>query len=634
MGGQFGIGGGYNQIKRLGAYDENQREQLKQMGLEYQAFNRDMSIMAQMLKQQQMQQMMRAYYAGNSGGGGGGSASGIGDSLKSLVETGIGLFNNIKSNKSENTQQTSQTPQTSSPQSNSAPQVSSGGGSAPSGLVQGVNTSSSSASSTGMRSLDNIASKLNNPNISTEDLNALKGQLGQEKVNVAGQLAEAQADYSNIQSQLKVAESNVTRLEGEVGNAEAAKTDAQNTLKDNTSQLNQSVKARDQLDDQLSSVNSEYKEQCTNVKNCESEKSSAQNDVSSAKTSVAQAESGVTMATQQLSAAQNTLGSTPQTINGQPNPAYASAQAAVKSAERQKEQAETALDKANKSLEEANSRLNTAEENLQSAQDAKHETLQNLQETDSEYKDAAKRCETAQKGVEASQDNYDASLETFDEASANYEKLNTELESQEGIVNQLEVYEAKVENLQSASTKVDEMSATIDEKLQAREQAAAAMLEHADATSGCSAAKTPAENLLSMENGPQRLNQYAYTEAVVVNEAGMMGFDISQARARIGDEIIHSDASLFENSGCISNADGSYTNTENGMTWINLEGDTWIRTDCIGDSAGYLDMAKEKYPDVVDAYYRAQEQRPDYGIQGLRPNDNLMDIYRRRNNIF
>ena len=126
-------------------------------------------------------------------------------------------------------------------------------------MAQGVDTSNSSVTFD-TSSLENIESKLENQNISSRDLTSLQRQLANEKVNVAEKLAAAEADFSNIQGQQKTAEANVTRLQEEVGNAETAKTDAQKTLTDNKSQLNQSTKARDQLDDQLASVNSDYKE--------------------------------------------------------------------------------------------------------------------------------------------------------------------------------------------------------------------------------------------------------------------------------------------------------------------------------------------------------------------------------------
>lgn len=491
-----------------------------------------------------------------------------------------------------------------------------------SGLAQGINTGNIS-NAYDMSSLNSLSQKLTtNPNITISDLESMKNEVSMAKVDITDKLATAQADFSNIQSQKETAEANVTKLEGEVNTAETQKESAQKTLESDKSNMNSSVKARDKLDEQLSTVNDDYKAKCDTVKQEESAKAEAQQNVSNAQTSVANAQAGVTMATQQLSSAEATLASTPETINGVPNPAYATAKAAVERAKAQKEQAEQELESSEKSLQEAQTKLQSAEERLTQAQDAKEQTLQTLQQTDSEYKDMAKKCEQLQKQVETTQEAYDTSLETFNNANTNYEKLNTELQSQQGILNQLEVYEAKLDNIQDAANKVNELEEQINEKMQAKDQMTKEMLEHANASEGCSASKTPAENLLSMKDGPKRLNQYAYTETPV-NINGMQGVDPTQSRAQLGRSVIEADASFFEASGCIANSDGSYTNSENGMTWINLDNNTWVRTDTLNTYPEYMSMAQERYPDVASAFERSQAQNNDYGIQGLRPNDNL-----------
>ncbi len=635
MGGPFGISGFDKGDKKIGTTTLRDLQIMKQYANEKLSAEMSMQNSIMMARLAQIRAMQQQGSSGN-----GSSIEGVTKNLESLATTGLNLFKNIKASKANNPAQTNNAGQTNNspaaPAQNSpavrTPAVPSSS-SAPSGLAQGVDTSDSSAT-VDTSVLDNISGKLDYAHLSTDDLTSLQSELGTKKVEVAEKLSAAQADYSNIQGQHETAEANVTRLEGEIGTAETTKKDAQKTLTNSKSQLNQSTKARDQLDDQLASVNEDYKEKCTAVKNCESEKTSAQTEVSRAKTSVAQAESGVSMATQQLSSAQSTLASTPQTINGQPNPQYQVAQAAVKAAEQQKTQAEAALEKANKSLEEANSRLNTAEENLKTAQDAKNETLQTLQETDSKYKDMAKRCEQMQKSVETSQENYDTSLETLDTANTNYEKLNTELESQQGILNQLEVYNAKLENLQQVSSRVDEIESTINQQLQAREQTTETMLEHANATEGCSATKTPAENLISMKDGQQKLDRFAYTASKIeTNAAGLLLVDEHQMKVKNADQVINEDASFFEKSGCIANSDGSYTNPENGLTWIDVGGGTWLRTDTLHRHQEYMNIVNEKYPGVVDAFHRAQDQLPDYGVVGLTANSNLRKYMQNWNNL-
>ena len=628
MGGPFGISGFNKGDKKIGTTTLRDLQIMKQYANEKFAAEMSMQNSILMARLNQIKAMQQSGQKGGSG------MDGLKKNLESLAKTGVDLYNNINASKSNNSAPANNN--TPAPAQNTpavrtpaAPSSSS----APSGLAQGVDTSDSSAT-VDTSVLDSISGKLDYPHLTTDDLTSLQSQLSNKKVEVAEKLSAAQADYSNVQGQYETAEENVTRLNGEIDTAETSKKDAQKSLTNNKSQLNQSTKARDQLDDQLSSVNADYKEKCTAVKNCESEKASAQTEVSSAKTSVAQAETGVTMATQELSSAQATLSSTPQTINGQPNPQYQVAQSAVKAAEQKKAQAEASLEKANKSLDEANNRLNTAEENLKTAQDAKSQTLQTLQETDSKYKDMAKRCDQMQKSVETSQENYDTSLETLDTANANYEKLNTELKSQQGILNQLEVYNTKLENLQQVSSRVDEIESTINQQLQAREQTTESMLEHANATEGCSAAKTPAENLISMKDGQQKLDRFAYTASKIeTNKAGLLLVDEHQMKVKNADHIIKEDASFFEKSGCIANSDGSYTNPENGLTWINVGDGTWLRTDTLHRHQEYMNIVSEKYPDVVDAFHRSQDQNADYGIVGLTANSNLRKYMQNWNNL-
>ena len=608
---------GYNPDKRIGTTTFGELQKMKAFA--------DAQLQRQKLEkakqQAEMMSMQGSIMPGNQG------MNMFMNILGKLVPNDVQQTNN--SNNTGTSQGASGTGNTASAQpaanrsSASAPMISNNNSEVYSGLAQGVDTGNIS-SAYDMSGLNSISQKLTtSPNITIEDLESMQNEVSMSKVDIAERLATAQADFSNIQSQKSTAESNVTRLEGEVNTAETQKESAQKTLETDKSNMNSSVKARDQLDEQLASVNDEYKAKCDTVKQEESAKAEAQQDVSNAKTSVAQAQSGVTMATQQLSSAEATLASTPETINGVPNPAYATAKAAVESAKVQKEQAEKELETAEKSLQEAETKLQAAEERLTTAQDAKEQTLQNLQQTDSKYKDMAKKCEQMQKQVENAQETYDTSLETFDNTSANYERLNTELQSQQGILNQLEVYQTKLDNIQAASDKVTQLEEQINQKLQAKNQMTNEMLENANATEGCSASKTPAENLISMKDGQQKLDRFAYTSKMHTTKAGLTFFDVSQMKVQDTAEVINEDASYFEKSGCLANADGSYTNPENGVTWIDVGGGTWARTDTLYKHQEYMNIAKEKYPETVEALRRAQDQLPDYGIVGLTANSNL-----------
>lgn len=493
-----------------------------------------------------------------------------------------------------------------------------------SGLAQNVSADNSSTNDYDFSALNKMDRTISSSNkLSINELNDMKNELSASSVDVGSRLSSAEADFSNIRSQKLTAEANAARLESAVGNAKTTQENAKNTLDNNTSNLNSSVKARDTLDEQLSSVNEQYEKDCEQVKTQEQNKTSAQQEVSSAKTSKSNAQAAVSAAAQSLQAAETNLAGTPKTLdNGQPNPAYETARAAVEKAKAEKQQADEVLQQSEKDLDSAQQKLDNIETSLEKAQETKRNTLQSLQKTDSKYKDMAQKCEKMQDTVEQNQEAYDKSLETFDDTNANYQRLNAELEAQQGLLNQFEVYQNKVDNYKNASDKIKALNAKIDEQLKAKENMTNTMLEKAASSEGCSAAKTPAENFLSMKDGPAKLNNFAYTGKMVNTPNGSF-VDESQMKALQGKDVIKEDASFFEKSGCIANADGSYTNSENGWTWINLKDNTWVRTDCIADNAEYRDIAKAKYPDVFEASQRAKEQEADYGIQGWVPNSNL-----------
>ena len=491
-----------------------------------------------------------------------------------------------------------------------------------SGYVQGVSQLANSGYDTSK--VDSIIQQLNtNSSLSSKNLIAMQNDLSMQSVSASSALASAQADFSNIRSQQLTAQANVQRLESAVDSAETAKDVAQKGLDNSTSNLNSSIKARDTLDEQLSAVNEEYKNNCDNVKKEESNKSNAQGEVSSAKQSKATAQSAVSVAEQSLISAETTLAGTPKNLeNGAPNPQYEVAKAAVEKAKLEKKQAHESLRQAEELLASTEKKLDSANKALEQAQSVKHQTLQNLEKTDLKYKDMAAKCEQLQTTVENNQKSYDTSLETFDDTNANFERLNTELESQQGILNQLEVYENKLENLKLASNKIKETQLEVEEQLKARNAVTQEMLQKAAETEGCSASKTPAENVLSMKNGPQQMSEFAYTSKPV-NKNGVTWFDVSNMKALEGMEVINEDSSFFEKSGCFANSDGSYTNSENGYTWINLKDNTWVRTDVLNSKDEYINLAREKYPEALAAAERADAQHADFGIQGWQVNQNL-----------
>lgn len=524
--------------------------------------------------------------------------------IMGILNKAIGQLGNLSSN--SNPVNTTNNQATINNSSGGEPSVSDNGASF-TGLAQDVNTSNTSKG-VDMSEINAMSASLNrNSNITTNDLTEMKDNLLSKKVDLASNLLRAQADYSNIQSQMQTAESNVTKLEGAIGTEETARDGAKKDLDNNTSNLNSSIKARDSLDDQLSAVDEQYKSDCEVVKTKEQEKTIAQNEVSTARTAKSKAEADVTSATQALTSAQNTLSSTPETLSdGSPNPQYEVAQAAVKEAEQQKEQADKALQEANKSLEAAEQKLETTEQGLQQAQEAKQSTLTNLQKTDSQYKDMAKKCEQMQETVEKNQDAYDNSLETYDETNSNYERLNSELESQQGIINQLGVYETKVENLQTASEKVNQLEASINQKMQTAQNSENSensnfedvkkdLLTNASKSEGCSANKSILENLVAAKD-----------------------YDLSKCTGDLWDthlNVAYGSAAEFESQGYIKNSDGSFTDPRTGVTMINVLGNdyTWISQEGLAGAGevsefGSKALAGRDYPGLFDAIERNQRQ--------------------------
>ncbi len=601
MGGPFGISGFDKGDKKIGTTTLRDLQIMKQYANEKLSAEMSMQNSIMMARLAQIRAMQQSGQKGGSG------LDGLNKNLASLAKTGVDLYKNISSSKNANA------PQTTSPTTNASKTQSPASTSrtqAPkatdnntyTGLAKGIDTSSNGTFD--MNSLNNIEQSLNgNQNLSLQDLNSMQTQISTSKADVSQQLTDAQTNLSNLENQKETATKQVQELQGSIGEAETAKTDAKQNLDTSKSKLNQSVKARDQLDDQLASVNEDYKQKCNTVKQEEQAKSNAQQEVSTAKGEVTQAQSGLTMATQQLASAQATLQSTPQTINGYPNPAYASAQAAVRAAEQQKQQAEQALQTAEQKLDGAEQNLQAAEERLSQAQEAKSQTLQTLQETDSKYKDMAKRCEQMQKGVENSQKSYDTAIDTFNETSANYEKMNTELQSQQGILNQLEVAQSKINNLQQASSKVGELENTVNQKIQTANSSGESnfesvkndMIANANKSQGCGANKTIMENLLSAKD-----------------------YDLGKCTGELWGAHLNStygSSAEFEAQGYIKNADGSFTDPRTGVTMINVLGDdkTWVsQAGLSGDGEteiyGSKATAGRDYPGLFDAIERNQQQ--------------------------
>lgn len=479
-----------------------------------------------------------------------------------------------------------------------------------SGYAQGISGNYSSPAAVNTATLDSVRNAISNFGWSSTSLSNLKPDLAKEVVSANQSLAQAQADFSQLQNQKLTAEANVTRLEGQASGAKTESETAKSSLDNNKSSLNSSVQARDKMDEQLSSVNEEFNNACTNVKTQEKNKSSAQKEVSTAKSAVAKSEAAVNTAVQSLETAKSALSSTPKTLeDGTPNPQYETAKAAVSKAETEKQQAEKSLEEAKNSQQAAEQKLSGVEDELKQAQQAKDSVLKTLQKDESKYKELAQKCDKMQDTVEQNQQQYDQSLQVYDDTTSNYERLNSELEAQQGILTQYEAVEKQVEALKSSAESVNELSKKLDERIkevkqqeagsdgispEKKSQIEGGILTNANATEGCSADKTPLENMIACKDA-----------------------DLSKITGKVltpGSHIQSSSAEL-DKLGYLKNQDGSFTDPRTGVTIVNFNGDDWhwAPTNALtsrGQVGEYYnhDLAGRDWPGAVSAAERAETQ--------------------------
>ncbi len=450
--------------------------------------------------------------------------------------------------------------------------------------------------------------------------------------NTSSSLNAAKAEFNILAQQKEQAQASVENLQSQIETSASAKDEAKKTFDTNKSNLNSSIVARDKMDEQLSALNSEYQTVCEEVKDKETQKSQSQNNVSQCKSSVTTAEAELNFAAATYESAQSALDNTPEILeNGLPNPAYTAAKTARDNALKAKENAEKNLDSAKQELEKAEQQLSTANENLNSAQDNKTQKLSQIKNSENECSKLAQVCEKNQQQVENAQQAYDTSLENYDNAENSFNKFNTELETSQGILTQYQEYDEKIKELQTAYDKSRAIQEKAMEALQAKDADMSAdavndaqalqnenikkeILENAGKSEGCSALKTPAENLLSMQNGPHGIKDRG--EWV---KTGMGSVETNRSfGVSIHNDVITTDGSYFEEIGCISNADGSFTNPENGETYVNVKENIWVNT----MSFARMDAkyANEVAPEIRMAGIRASEQGKTWDIIKLDKN--------------
>lgn len=427
--------------------------------------------------------------------------------------------------------------------------------------------------------------------------------LNAQKRKVNSALVKEQANFNAIQTQKQTAEANVTRLESQVEGAGEAQTKAKSNLDKYSGELKQQTQARDKADEQLASLNDDYKGICEDVKSKEKSKASAQDKVTSAKQSVAQSESAVKSAEQSVLSAQSALDCTPQTLeDGEPNPAYEEAQAALQKAETEKQQAEQSLKEAQAYEKECNTNLETANSELEASQEKKHASLENIKQTDEQCKSYAEQCDKLQTSVEQQQDSYDTAREIHDDASANHERLNSELEAQQGVLTEYEAIEANLDSLKETAGNIEGIEKKLDKAMEdynknlspeGKADIENRLRDNANATEGCGMHKTPKENLLSCTQ--EDIDRLAAGNGVIETWTE----NLNSINGYTADD--------FSSMGYKQNSDGSFTDPRTGVTMVNIYGNHWQST--TSNAGIYENTMNNQFPDIAAVRARAQEQQ-------------------------
>lgn len=493
--------------------------------------------------------------------------------------------------------------------------------SAPSGISSGVSGAQSYDGASMAQNVNSVAKDLNANNKIDGIKEILQNKLNPMATTASSNLDSAKADYSVLLGQKDQAEADVSSLQAGIQTCSAEKENAEKSLSDNKSNLSSSLQARDKVDEQLSSLNSEYSGICDNVKEKESAKSQCQTSVSQSKSSVTTAEGEFKSASSAYESAQSALSNTEPTLeDGKPNPAYNAAKTACEKALAAKEKAQAALDKAKGELEKAESQLEASEKELSAAQTQKKEKLSEIKKTDSQHAKLVESCERNQNQVEAAQDSYDTSLENFDTTKNNYEKLNTELESAQGILTQCDEYENKIKDLQENLDKINDLKSQAEQDIRTGKESGIyglpdsvkqlekemtteqvndvvkELVKNSNASDGCSVNKTILENLIAAKDA-----------------------DLSKCTGSVWVPSLNNtygSAAELESQGYLKNQDGSFTDPRTGVTMINLIGDdhTWVsQTHFAHDGEitewGSKAQAGRDYPGIFDAIERNNRQQ-------------------------
>lgn len=494
------------------------------------------------------------------------------------------------------------------------------------------------------------------PNLNMQNLNNISGQLdgyGVEKLqkvlykDINSMLSSAnanlnttEANYNVLLGQKDEAQANISTLNEEILNATSTKEEAQEEFDTSKSNLNAATETRDQLDTQLSNLDNEYSTLCENVKEKEKAKLTAQQNVSQCKSTVTSKESAFNSAKSLYESAEKALSSVPQKLeDGSINPEYEAAKVARDNAKTAKEQAERELNEAKETLKAVENDLSLAEADLDTAQKSKKEKLTDIQNTKSELSQLAKNCEKCQQQVETARQSYDASYENLDAANNNYQRFNQELESAQGVMTMSAEYEKKLEDAKLNVDKIEDVKEKAEKALESKNAALAseaivdisqlkrenirqAMLTNANKTDGVSIYKTPAENLLSLQNGSYSLDRD-------VHEKWMHGYAQNESNKFISREqtLYNVDGSFFEEAGCIRTPEGGYVNPENGHTYVDVGNGIWVDTSSTNYVTQY-DGSDKFGSELIQTRLRANEQGIDQAIDNYLYRDSSTGRWR------
>lgn len=440
--------------------------------------------------------------------------------------------------------------------------------------------------------LASLASKVHN--VTPDTYMQVQSELNDKASEVDNALTNANVQQSSLGEQKQTAEGNVKTLQDSISTVGQERDASETSLNESKDVLDQSINTRDEKDEELRGISQEYDQACSDVQEKESNKSTKQTELTNAQSQRAQAEANVESAEANVSAAQSTLDS----IDPEKNPdAYAAAEAALEAAEQALTEAQQALEDAKVKEQEAEEALNTAEEELQTAQENKSKTLDELEKTNGELKELIDQCRQNQETVETNQNTYDNNLADYSKVNANYEKLNTELNNQQGILTKYDEVSGQIADLTKQQQEIADLKTQLESKYNdevAKIQGVADdIFKNANSSEGASAAKTPLENLLSLQ-----------------------GYDTSKCT---GDMWINDSRHSFSGSwtrdelrgkGYVENKDGSFTDPRTGVTCIesvDKGGNSWWQpTSAYGNGRIFsYEGASAKNPrsrDVTDLY--------------------------------